>query len=66
MYPNIFAEMARNSITREELAHKINMSLSTLRKKLKGEVPFNMDEILKLLSLFGRELTFEYLFERKN
>lgn len=64
MYQNILAEMARNGYTREKLAREMKMALPTLRKKLKGEVPFKMDEIEKLLSLFGRELTFEYLFQK--
>ena len=64
MYQNIIAEMARNGYTREQLAKKMNFALPTLRKKLRGDVPWKMDEIEKLLSLFGRELTFEYLFQK--
>lgn len=64
MYNNILAEMARNGYTREMLAKKMSISLPTLRKKINGEIPFNMNEILELLSIFGKELTFEYLFKK--
>lgn len=64
MYPNIKAEMARIGYTREKLAIELNITLPTLRKKINGDVPFKMNEIEKLLSLFGRELTFEYLFQK--
>jgi DNA-binding XRE family transcriptional regulator len=64
MFKNLIAEMARNGYTREMYAKALDVSLPTLRKKLKGEVPFNMDEICKSLSLFGKELTFEYLFQK--
>lgn len=64
MYNNILAEIARNGYTRERLANEIGISVPSLRKKIKGEVPFNMEEILKILSIFGKELTFEYLFKK--
>lgn len=64
MYQNILAEMARNGYTREKLATEIGISVVSLRKKIKGEIPFNINEILKILSIFGQELTFEYLFKK--
>lgn len=66
MYRNILAEMARCAYTRADLAKKLNMSIATLRKKIKGETPFKMEEISKLLSIFGRSVTFEYLFQDSN
>lgn len=64
MYQNILAEMARNGYTREKLATEIGISVVSLRKKIKGEIPFNINDILKILSIFGQELTFEYLFKK--
>lgn len=66
MYRNILAEMARCAYTRADLAKNLNMSIATLRKKIKGETPFKMEEISKLLSIFGRSVTFEYLFQDSN
>lgn len=66
MYRNILAEMARCAYTRADLAKNLNMSIATLRKKIKGETPFKMEEISKLLSIFGRSVTFEYLFKDSN
>ena len=66
MYRNILAEMARCAYTRADLAKNLNMSIATLRKKIKGETPFKMEEISKLLSIFGRSVTFEYLFQQSN
>lgn len=66
MYQNILAEMARNNMTREEVANKLNLSVPALRGKLIGKVDFKISEIKKLLSLFGKELTFEYLFQQSN
>lgn len=62
MYKNILAEMARNGLTREEVAKKLGLALPTFRKKMKGEVDFKQSEIDSLLSLFGEKVTYEYLF----
>lgn len=65
MYWNIIAEMARNNMTREDLAKKMGISIATLRKKIKGKSDFKNSEIEILLSVFGNGVTFEYLFEVK-
>lgn len=64
MYNNILAEMARNGFTREDMAKKLNLALPTFRKKMKGEVDFKQSEINFLLSLFGENMTYEYLFQK--
>lgn len=63
MYMNFLAEIARNGFTREEIAKKLNLSLPSFRKKLSGQIDFKMSEIKKIISLFGNNLSFEYLFE---
>ena len=55
MYWNIIAEMARNNMTREDLAKKMGISIATLRKKIKGKSDFKNSEIEILLSVFGKE-----------
>ena len=63
MYMNFLAEMTRNGFTREEIAKKLDLSLPSFRKKLSGQIDFKMSEIKKIISLFGNNLSFEYLFE---
>lgn len=62
MYQNIKAEMARNNLTREKLAEQMNMTLTSLRKSIRGDRSWKIDEIDYLLSLFGT--TYEYLFKK--
>lgn len=63
MYRNILAEMTRNGLTREDVAKKLKLSLPSFRKKISGEVDFKLSEIKTLISLFGNNVSFEYLFE---
>ena len=63
MYFNILAEMARAGMTREVLAKKLHVSLPTLRDKLAGKTDFKLSEIKILISIFGNNVSFEYLFE---
>lgn len=63
MYRNIVAEMARNGYTRALVAKKLKLSVATFRKKIAGKSDFKNSEIEKLLSLFGNNVSFEYLFE---
>jgi len=63
MYRNVLAEMTRNGMTREEVAKKLNLSVVSFRKKISGEVDFKLSEIKMLISLFGNNVSFEYLFE---
>lgn len=63
MYRNVLAEMTRNGMTREEVAKKLNLSVVSFRKKISGEVDFKLSEIKILISLFGNNVSFEYLFE---
>lgn len=62
MYMNILAEMTRNGMTREDLAKKLNLSLPSFRKKIAGQIDFKLTEIKILISLFGNNVSFEYLF----
>ena len=63
MYRNVLAEMTRIGMTREEVAKKLNLSVVSFRKKISGEVDFKLSEIKMLISLFGNNVSFEYLFE---
>lgn len=62
MYQNVLAEMARNNYTREKLSEEIDVCLPSLRKKIRGTMPWKSNEIDYLLSLF--DVTYEYLFKK--
>ena len=62
MYQNIIAEMARNNYTREKLAKRLDISLPNLRKRIRGDAQWKINEIYELLSLFDTD--FEYLFTK--
>jgi hypothetical protein len=51
-------------LTREDVAKKLNLSLPSFRKRLTGQIDFKLSEINTLISLFGNNVSFEYLFER--
>lgn len=61
MYPNIMAEMARNGLTREELAQKLNVNRRTVYNWLtNGKIP--EDKALEMAKMFG--VTVSYLIQR--
>ena len=63
MYLNIKAEMARRQLTKAFMAQKLNMSVWTFDRKLKGESSFTVEEIIEMQSIFNDpKCTFEYLF----
>lgn len=43
---NVRAEMARNGITQTDLAQHLHMAQSAVSRRLKGEVPFNVNELV--------------------
>ena len=47
------AEIARNSLTKPQLAKKIGVSKKCLYSRLKGETSFKQEEIQKIASILG-------------
>ena len=47
------AEIARNGLTKPQLAKKIGVSKKCLYRKLKGETSFKQEEIQKIASILG-------------
>lgn len=63
MYLNIMAEMARRQLTKAQMAQKLNMSIWTFDRKIKGESSFTVEEVLAIQNIFNdSKCTFEYLF----
>ena len=63
MFPNLEAEMARNGHTNTLTAVKLGVSRQAFENKKKTGL-FKLDEIRKLLNLYGQ--SFEYLFATQN
>ena len=65
MYLNLKAEMARKSITQQNIAKVLKMNVSTLNERLNGKSDFKLKECKKIKEFFFPESTLEYLFEIK-
>ena len=63
MYPNVKAEMARNGITLEMLAKPLDITASTLSKKLNGHFPLTFNEAKIIKKELSTEQPLETLFE---
>lgn len=63
MYPNVRAEIARKNITMGKLAEELDITLSTLSLKLKGEYPITLKEAKKIKAVLGCDIPLETLFE---
>lgn len=63
MYPNIEAERVRNGLSREELARKIGISLSTYYNWLAGRTAIPSTSLKKMAQCFG--VGIDYLLVEK-
>lgn len=63
MYKNLEAEMAREKVTRKDLADLLDVRYATVIDKLKGRFSFTLDEAFKIRNRYFSNLSFEYLFE---
>lgn len=63
-YPTIAAEMARQGITKKELANCIGISYRSLDNKLAGRVAFTWPEVEAIKNKFFPDMTPEVLFAR--
>lgn len=60
----IIGTMRENNIIQEELAERLNMSISTLNQKLNGNADFKLTELRKIAEILEipEEKYFEYFF----
>ena len=63
VFPLLKGEMAKRGISVRDLAKVLDTSEDSVRRRLRGEVEFDLKEIIKLLEYFGR--TFEQLFGKE-
>lgn len=50
---NIKAEMARRSMSQQDLAHALGMSQAAVSKKLKGSTQLRVDELHRIADILG-------------
>jgi hypothetical protein len=60
IYPGLRAEMARFGDNAETLSKVLNISVDSVRRRLRGEYEFDINEIRILMNRYGK--TFEELF----
>lgn len=60
MYPRLEARRAYNGHTAKTYAEILDMSEDSVRRRLRGEVEFELSEIIKLMDFY--HCTFEDLF----
>lgn len=63
MYPNVRAEMARQGLSVADLADSLNISLSTMYGKLRGQYPITLIEAKAIKKIVKSEDPIEKLFE---
>ena len=63
VFPLLKGEMAKRGISVRDLAKVLDTSEDSVRRRLRGEVEFDLKEIIKLLEYFER--TFEQLFGKE-
>lgn len=67
MYRNLEAEMARNGLTKKQLAKKLNMRYPTLVDKMNGKngkYGFYFEEALRIRDVVAPHCELEYLFTK--
>ena len=70
MYPNFYAEYARNGLTLEKLADEMKKrgckrTVPTISYKLNGKYPLTLDEAKILQLIVAPHIPIEILFETK-
>ena len=62
MYQNLISEMARNLITKRDMAKKLGIHENTLKNKLAGKTRFDVDEGFAIRREYFPHLSLDYLF----
>lgn len=63
MFKNLKAEMAREGLSRKDIAIAIGISHKSFCNKLAGKSDFTRSEMLKIKEYFFKNHTLEYLFD---
>ncbi|EDS08269.1 hypothetical protein CLOSCI_00580 [[Clostridium] scindens ATCC 35704] len=63
VFPKLKAKMAYNGNTTTDLAEVLEISEDSVRRRLRGDVEFELPEIVKLMKFY--KCTFEEIFGEK-
>lgn len=66
MYRNLEAEIKKSGISFADMARKLGLSDLDLQKKINGQSEIGFGEAMIIRNLYFKEMTLEYLFERKD
>nr|DAK02410.1 MAG TPA: hypothetical protein [Caudoviricetes sp.] len=64
IFPNLIAEMGRNSDSLQSLSNELGMNYQALSARLRGLKSFELPEITILMKKYRK--SFEYLFQSDN
>lgn len=65
VYPNLVAVMTERNLSITELSAAINKNPDTLRKKMAGTNPFNLNEAMIIQEAIFPDIPLKVLFSRK-
>ena len=63
MYRNLEAEIARQGMTKTQIAEQLGITLGTLSLKLNGKYKLTLPEAIRIKKILNVDLTIEYLFD---
>lgn len=66
MYKNLVAEMAREGITKKDIAKFLDQRYPTVVDKTNGKASFRLDEAMRIKREFFPTKSVEYLFEKES
>lgn len=64
VYARLMVEMYLAGMDNKTLAEKSMVNYASLRRKMRGETPFRLDEAARIRDALGCGLSLEKLFER--
>jgi hypothetical protein len=62
MYSNLYVEMVRRNVTKQDIAALINRSYDTVCQKITRDTSFTLDEALTIYKTYFDDMNFKYLF----
>lgn len=64
VYQNLKAEMARQNLTKRDLARGLNTAERNIRNRFNGKTPFSIPEAFAIRDKFFPGISLDYLFQR--
>ncbi len=64
MYINLRMLMFKNKISIKEMSQYLGLTRNTLTRKIKGQSPFTLNEIIVIRAKYFQNVTLEFLCEK--